>query len=248
MRISDPSGPGIGWAMRSARIRSPPTCVDAASSRNDCTDRRISFSGRRTNSRERPLQQLLVGRDPVGRPREWHARGTRAGVGVEDRGEHERPGRTVDRGVVDLGELGDQAATVDAFDDVQLPERPSTIERARVDAADRLAELLGCARRRHRVVADVEVDVEVGILDPVRQVEAERNLDEAPAERRQLVDAFEDQLLHRLDTGPAGHAGRVVDVERGDVTERGRRLHVEEAHIDAAELPHAHDRYVLVRG
>ena len=158
--------------------------------------------------RERPLQQLLVGRDPVGRPREWHAGGTGVGVGVEDRGEHERPGRAVDRGVVDLGELGDQAATVDTFDDVQLPQRASTIERAPVDAADRLAELLGSAGRRDRVVADVEVDVEVGILDPVRQVEPERNLDEAPPERRQLVDPFEDQLLHRLDTGPAGHPGR----------------------------------------
>ena len=68
-----------------------------------------------------------------------------------------------------------------------------------------------------RVVADVEVDVEVGVLDPVRQVEAERHLDEAPPERGQLVDPFEDELLRRLDTRPAGHAGGVVDVQRGDV-------------------------------
>ena len=69
------------------------------------------------------------------------------------------------------------------------------------------------------VVADVEVDVEVGVLDPVRQVEPERHLDEPAAERRQLVDAFEDELLRRLDTGAAGHAGRVVDVQRRDVAE-----------------------------
>ncbi len=165
--------------------------------------------------------------------------GRAVGIGVEDRGEHQRPGRAVDGGVVDLGELGDQAAAIDTFDDVQLPEWAATVERAPVDATDRLPELLGGAGRCDRVVADVEVDVEIGVLDPVRQVESERNLDESPPERRQLVDAFEDQLFHRLDAGPAGYPGRVVDVERRDVAVGGRRLHVEEGHIDATELSHA---------
>ncbi len=94
------------------------------------------------------------------------------------------------------------------------------VERAGDDAADHVGELLGRARRRHGVVADVEVDVEVGILDPVRQVEPERHLHQSAAERRQLVDALEDDLLGRLEPGTARRAARVVDVQRRDVTER----------------------------
>ena len=101
------------------------------------------------------------------------------------------------------------------------------------------------ARRRHGVVADVEVDVEVGVLDPVRQVEAERHLDEPPAERRQLVDALEDDLLGRLDPGAAGRALGVEDRHRRDVAEDRVGLHVEEADVHPRELLHRRDRTSL---
>ena len=101
-------------------------------------------------------------------------------------------------------------------------------------------ELLRCARRRHGVVADVEVDVELGILDPVREVEPHRHFDEPAPERREQIDALEDDLLGRFQAGTARRASGVVDVQRRHVTERARRLHVEETDVDTAQL--AHDR------
>ena len=165
------------------------------------------------------------------------------GIEVEDRRQHQGTRRAVDRGVVHLGELSDQAALVDALDHVQLPQRPGPVERAGDDAADRLGQLLRGAGRWHGVMADVEVDVEVGILDPVRQIETEGNLDQTPAERSELIDPFEDGLLGRLEPGTARRAGGVVDVERRDVAEDARRLHVQEAGIDTAQL--AHERTVI---
>ena len=62
-------------------------------------------------------------------------------------------------------------------------------------------------------MADVVVDVEVGILHPVGHVETERHLDEAPAERGQIVDPLEDEALGRLQPAAAGRRGRVVEVQ-----------------------------------
>ena len=90
--------------------------------------------------------------------------------------------------------------------------------------------------RKHGVVADVEVEVERRVLDPVRQIEAERDVDEPPPERGELVDPLEDQLPRGVHTGAAGRPRWVVDRQRRDVPEHGRRLHVEEAGVDARKL------------
>ena len=87
-------------------------------------------------------------------------------------------------------------------------------------------------------MADVVVDVEVRVLDPVRQVETERHLHESATERCQLVDALEDDLLRRLHAGSARRTLRVVDGHRSDVAVDGRRLHVEEADVNPGELLH----------
>ena len=144
---------------------------------------------------DRAFEELGVARHGFGLPR--HRLGVRSAlrVEVEQRRQHQRSGRTVDRGVVHLGERGRDAALVDAVDDVQLPQRPGPVERAAVDATDDLAELLRRARRRHGVVSHVEVEVEVGVLDPIRQVEAERHFDEPTPERRQQPEAIGDELL-----------------------------------------------------
>ena len=108
-----------------------------------------------------------------------------------------------------------------------------------MDPADRVRELLGRSGRGDGVVADVEVDVEVRVVDPVRQVEPERHLHESPPQRREHADAVEEDLLRRLvDVGP-GDLRRVEQVERGDVAEGGGRLHVEERDVHPRELLHA---------
>ena len=123
--------------------------------------------------------------------------GRTSGSVVEQDGEHLRARTPVDGGVVDLGELRDPARRSTPSMTYSSHSGRRAVERAGHDAGDHLGQLLGRARRRHRVVADVEVDVEVGVLDPVRQVETERHLHQAAAERRQLVDALEDE-------GPGG--------------------------------------------
>jgi hypothetical protein len=162
----------------------------------------------------------------------------RAGVGldVEHRCQHEGAGGAVDRGVVHLGDLGDPAPLVDAFDDVQLPQRAGAVEWPGVDTADHLGQLLRGAGRGHGVVADVVVEVEVRVLDPVGQVDPERNLDQPATEGGQLVDALQDDLPRRLDARAAGGVGGVIDVQRRHVAEGGLGLHVEEAGVDPREL------------
>ena len=77
-------------------------------------------------------------------------------------------------------------AGLEPVDQVELPQRVGAVERARRDARDLLGELVVGAGRRERDLADVEVQVEVDVVDPVGVVEAERDLGEAPAQRREL--------------------------------------------------------------
>jgi hypothetical protein len=83
--------------------------------------------------------------------------------------------------VVDLRQQGD-AVAVEAADDVQLPQRTGAVERAGDDPGDLVGELAVRARGGQRELADVEVQVEVLVLDPVGMVDAERDLGELPRE------------------------------------------------------------------
>ena len=148
----------------------------------------------------------LVARHGLRLPRRRPGDRTEVGVEVEDRRKHQRPGRAVDRGVVHLGQLGDLAAVVDALDHVQLPQRPARSSGRATMRLTASASCWGVPGGGDGVVADVEVDVEIGILDPVRQIEAERHLDQPTAKRSELVDALEDHLLGRLEAGTAGRA------------------------------------------
>jgi len=55
----------------------------------------------------------------------------------------------------------------------------------------------------------VVVDVEVGILDPHRMMDAEGHLDQTPAERRQQVEPLLELLLEPLVGVAAGDRRRV---------------------------------------
>ena len=96
----------------------------------------------------------------------------------------------------------------------------------------------GRGDRGHGVMADVEVEVEVGVLDPVREIQPERDFDEAAPERRQQMEPLADGGLRGFVAGATGRVARVVDVQRRDMPERGRRLHVQETGVDAAQLLH----------
>ena len=57
-----------------------------------------------------------------------------------------------------------------------------------------------------RDVADVELEVEVGVLDPVRVVEVERDAHQPLAEHPRLVEAFVDVVEDPLERHPAAWA------------------------------------------
>src|SRR5439155_26312331 len=101
----------------------------------------------------------------------------------------------------------------------------AAVERAGEDALDGVGQLLVVARRRYGGVADVEVEVEVGVLDPVRVVKAERHRYEPARERGKQVETLADQAADVLVGDVAARrGGRVVDREAADVAVGPRRL------------------------
>ena len=92
---------------------------------------------------------------------------------------------------------------------------------ARVQPGDLDAQLAPVARLRQGDVADVELEVEVGVLDPVRMVEAERHLDEPLAEDPRHVQPLAVVVEDALERDRAARRRRrVVDVDAEDVARR----------------------------
>ena len=147
------------------------------------------------------------------------------GGGIEQYAQDLGARDAVDRCVVDLREHRD-AAALEALDDVHLPQRARAVQRPCVDPRDLLGELMVIARRGQGQFAHVVLEVEVGILDPVRVIEAERNQREPPAERRQQMQALQQHRGHALrgqDT--ARCRGRVVDRQARDMAMGTAVLH-----------------------
>jgi hypothetical protein len=86
--------------------------------------------------------------------------------------------------VVHAGQNGNRAV-LDALNDPELPERSLPIQGTARDVADDVGELLRIPRCRHCDVADVIVDVEIGIVEPHRPVQVERNVGQPAPEFRQ---------------------------------------------------------------
>ena len=78
---------------------------------------------------------------------------------------------------------------VEALDDVQLPQRPRQVERPGVETGGLHAELVPVAGSRQGDLADVVLEVELAVLDPVRVVEVARHPHDLLAERPGEVEA-----------------------------------------------------------
>src|ERR1019366_9774672 len=91
--------------------------------------------------------------------------------GFEHRGEDVAPGDTVDGGVMDLG-VDRRSPAAQPGDEVELPQGAAAIQRTGVDAGHLIGQLRVTARGGQGKLADVELDVEVRVVDPVRMVEA----------------------------------------------------------------------------
>ena len=155
---------------------------------------RSARSGWRRQARQPAAEHLELAGDALGRCTARVGRRDLAPLGarVEQHAEDLVARHAVDDRVVDLGQQR-HAAALQAVDQVELPQRAGAVQRPGEDPRDGLGQLAVVAGRRHRRVADVEVQVEVRVLDPVRVVEPERDLDQPPAERRQQVDALADE-------------------------------------------------------
>ena len=131
------------------------------------------------------------------------------------------------------------AAVTEALDDVDLPQRVPPIHRPADDAGDLLRQLVGRPGGSEPDLTDVIVEIEVGVVDPVRVVQPERHVDNPAAERLDVAD----QRAEPLVDGPVGVEFGVrplVDAQPVDVPIGRRCLHVEECGVEAAQLFHHH--------
>src|SRR5680860_1770806 len=73
-------------------------------------------------------------------------------------------------------------AVLDPGDHIRLPQRAGPVQLPRVDSGNLLAELRKTPGRRQGQLAQVELDVEVRVVDPVRPTQAQRDRDETLTE------------------------------------------------------------------
>ena len=112
-------------------------------------------------------------------------------------------------------------------DHVDRPRWPTQIERGGHDLGDLVGELPVVTRGRQVVLHDVVVDVELRVVDPVRQVEVERDLDHPLAERRHELDPVRDHGADLL-----GRQRPLVDRESRDVAVDPAVLGGDELRVD----------------
>ena len=183
-------------------------------------------------------QHLQIGRLPIGPIRSRAGQLPALGREVEEHSHDLGAGEAVDQRVVDLREQR-LLPVLQPVDQIELPERARPIERAGDDAGDLLGELLLPTARRQSQLAHVEVEIEVGIVEPVGVIEPEGNLDEPPAQRRQQGQALLHQGGDVLEGElPARLGGRVQDRQPRHVTGLVRALQGEELRVEAGQLTH----------
>ncbi len=131
------------------------------------------------------------------------------------------------------------AIVLQPVDQVHLPQRPRPVERPAKDPRHLLPQLLVRRRRRQRDLAHVVLEVEVGIVDPIRIVQAQRHRLEPPPERRQQRKPLGQ---HVVDVGqfepPVRSSARIEHGERAHMPALPRRLQRQKLRIEPGQLPH----------
>ena len=154
-------------------------------------------------------------------------------------------GNPVNRSVVNLGYEREAALRyafdiVQAFDNVGLPQRLVSIERARMQACRLDAQLTPVTRRRQCNMTHVELEIEIGILDPVRVIKAKRNGDDALTERARLVQPLPEKLQNFLEGDASARCGAlIVNGQAADMHRRPAGFHVQERGVEARKLLHS---------
>ena len=89
-----------------------------------------------------------------------------------------------------------------ALDDPQLPQRPTAVQWVGVYLLYERAELLHPARRWAGHVADMRVEIELGVIHPDRLVDPKRCGQVPLAKHGQQVDSLTHYLLHPRSRPP----------------------------------------------
>ena len=136
--------------------------------------------------------------------------------------------------------FGDQPdlAAGHALHDVHLPRRLLRRERTTHHLGHLGPELGIAARRRQRDAVQMVGQVEIGVVDPARVVQPERDRHEAAPERLERRDP---RLQHRgdaLEAVAAGDRGGIEDAGVGDLHRCVRGVRVDEHRIDAGHPLH----------
>ena len=139
--------------------------------------------------------------------------------------------------MVGLGD-GRDVAVLEPFHDVHLPEGAIAVKRPCHHLLGELGELGFTARGRERGAAHVILEVEVGILDPERVVELERDREQPPSERWQQMEPALDQIAHLLERVPTRNGGGIEHSGGGDVHVVRRRLEIEKRRVHSREALH----------
>ena len=179
---------------------------------------------------------------PARRPgpgRRARLRGADLGRQIEQQADDLTAGDAVDDGVMNLRVQGD-VARFQAGDDVHLPQRPGPVERPRMQPRHLLRQLPVVSGGGQSQIAHVELEVEVLVLHPVREIHAERHLEQPPAQDGQQMHAVGKQPHHDVDVQLLeGSRARVVDAEAADVPRLPPVLDRQELSVEAGELSHA---------
>ena len=159
------------------------------------------------------------------------------GLEVEELGQQLGPRHAVDGGVVDLRHQT-HVAVLEPLDDVHLPQRLGAIELAAAHVAHVAGQLLEAARRRQRGAAQVVVEVEVLVVDPIGVAEAQRHLHQPAPEHGGQGQARPDQVAQFLEGVAAGDGGGVEHRRHRHVHVQAGRLQVQEARVQAGQPLH----------
>jgi hypothetical protein len=136
----------------------------------------------------------------------------------------------VDHRVVRLGQQR-EAPVGEPLDEPQLPQRLRAVELLGEDARQEVVQLLVAAGARQRRVADVVLEVEVGVVGPQRAAAGCGREDEPLPVARNEVQAHPDRVEELL----VGRRRPLDAHERADVHVRARALLVQERRVDRCQ-------------
>jgi hypothetical protein len=155
-----------------------------------------------------------------------------------------RSGFAIERRVVELdvereAAFGDVADVLQPLDDIDFPQRLGAVQWTRMDAGDLDHQLSPVAGGGQGNMADVVLDIDFAIFQPVGTVDAERRHDQTPTENLDRIGAATEKVENLLEAhGSARRGGLVIDSQPGNMHVLVAMLQLEEEIVHSGEWLH----------